>query len=76
MLQLVQFVFPSAPAADELCDVVARNACARFEPPERSEQLVPQDVGDGLDDDDDPEIVKALSALYWFRRQEPLEDEE
>lgn len=28
-----------------------------------------------LDDEDDPELVETLSALFWFSKREALEDE-
>lgn len=42
-------------------------------PPEHPDCLVPEATS--VEDEENPELVETLSALYWFRRQEPLEDE-
>jgi len=76
MLQLVQFVLPNRTGADEQRELVGWNVYFSFNHPDRPDRLVPQDDAVELDDEADPELVEALSALYWFRRQEPLEDEE
>lgn len=81
MFSLVQFVFPKKTDADDLAvrgrpvELYGGPYC-RFEVPERPDQLVPQDHGEEPPDEDDRELLESLTALYWFRRQEPLEDEE
>lgn len=78
MFRLVQFVSPTKTSADDFAhpgegiDICGGGYC-HFDDSDRVDRLVPEDKP--IEDTDDPELVETLSALYWFRRQEPLEDE-